>query len=339
MEATALDMDGLCLSADTKYVKIEAFRDNIGHEAKTAGSIFCNTLNGNQIGFPESESQLSDLVEYKTKLMDQTDLDVMAMTVNGKSYPTNLPWPKIDFNARNADIYEIESERKINSYAMQIFSNLRHRKSWNSYQSNVELCYTMTSEKDQGKSKEKSSFHMQTCNQFGNWWAVCKFEKKIAVRLSGLCEASPVDMIFSLAEPAKKSSDRHGTFIGMTGWRLEFDRDDKTWKIHHKVFTQNTIKMIEPSRRPFGKKLWSAGAYVCAQGETVPLVLQLSNVQTSSLELMGLAYLSVGGVTRHLTAEMMAMKSSARLWLWMRRGISRMILLHRLFLERNLMSI
>ena len=109
----------------------------------------------------------------------------------------------------------------------------------------------------------KSSFTTQICNRLGNWWTVCKFNKKIAVSLSGLCDAAPIDQIFSLAEPAKDSSDRYGTFIGMTGWIIEFDKGDKIWKIHHKIFTKNTLKLLDSNRRPFGKKLWEVGEYVC----------------------------------------------------------------------------
>ena len=37
------------------------------------------------------------------------------------------------------------------------------------------------------------------------------------------------------------------------------------------------MKLIASNQRPFGKNLWQVGEYVCAQGKTVPLVLQLSN--------------------------------------------------------------
>ena len=64
-------MDGMCRDVNKTNVLLEAFQDNIDKEAKNAGSIFCDTLNGKMISFPESMNQLSEIINYKTKLMEK----------------------------------------------------------------------------------------------------------------------------------------------------------------------------------------------------------------------------------------------------------------------------
>ena len=164
------------------------------------------------------------------------------------------------------DIYEIGSERLLRpeERIMDFMSPIR-----NSYQSREELCYIMTTKTSKATKEDKSetetSFTTQMCNRLGSWWTICKFKRKISVSLSGLCDASPVDRRSSLLEPVKDSHDRYGTLIGTTGWILDFDKHEQKWKIHHKIFEQIILKMLDPSRRPFGRKLWEAGHYVCEQ--------------------------------------------------------------------------
>ena len=92
------------------------------------------------------------------------------------------------------------------------------------------------------QTKVEHSFKTEMCNRFGNWWTVCKFSKKVVISLSGLCETSIVDKMFYLLEPNER--DRYGTFSGMTGWVVEFDKGDSVWKIHHRGFPQNTMTLL-----------------------------------------------------------------------------------------------
>ena len=88
MEARALTIDGVCKTPGSKYVKLEAFQDNIGKRAKEAAFLFCESLNGEIVGFPESYSELSHINDYKSKLMNTIGVDEMEIIVNGKSYST-----------------------------------------------------------------------------------------------------------------------------------------------------------------------------------------------------------------------------------------------------------
>ena len=268
----------MCKAVNESKLNLELFQDNKDKEAKNAGSIFCDTLNGRMISFPETMDQLSVLIDYKTKVMDKTSLDSMAVAISAKSYSVNPPKPEMTYPDGYLDIYEIGSERQIVPEE-QVLDTISKNK--NSFQSREELCYilttTATNNGKEGMEEHKSSFTTQMCNRFGSWWTACKFEKKISLSLSGLCDTSPVDKVYALIEPAKGVSDRYGTFAGTTGWTIDFDKEINTWKIYHNFFTHYTIKMLDSSRRPFGKKTWEVSNYICAQGETVPLVLLLSN--------------------------------------------------------------
>ena len=273
LAAQALSVDGMCREVNKTETILEAFQDNIDKEAKNAGSIFCDTMNGRMISFPESMNDLTAIVDYKTKVMAQANLNVMEVAVNAKSYSVNLPKPEIGFPEGYLDIYEIGTDRLIEAddQVLEYLSTVH-----NSYQSREELCYIMTSTLGEDTTPE-SSFTTQMCNRFGSWWTVCKFTRKISVALKGLCDSSPIDRAFSLIAPKKGSTDRYGTFVGTTGWVINFDKGESTWKIEHPAFMANTIKLLDSSRRPFGKKTWEVRNYICDQGETVPLVLLLSN--------------------------------------------------------------
>ena len=129
-------MAGMCRSVNQTTSNLELFQDNIDKEAKNAGSIFCDTLNGKMISFPESISQLSDLMDYKTKVMAQTNLDSMAVAINAKSYSVNPPKPEMTYPDGYLDIYEIGTERKIVPDE-EVLNTLSKNK--NSYQSREEL--------------------------------------------------------------------------------------------------------------------------------------------------------------------------------------------------------
>ena len=97
LEIQALDPEGMCKGANERSEIIEAFQDNVDKEARQAGQNYCDTLNGKIIGFPGSVTQLSDLVEFKNKFMATAEMNIMAISVNGKSYAKNVMWPRLEF--------------------------------------------------------------------------------------------------------------------------------------------------------------------------------------------------------------------------------------------------
>ena len=137
MKIRTLPMEGRC----SKTEVVEAFQDNLAKEAQKAGSIFCDTLNGEMISFPESIGQLVDLTNYLTKVMAKTNLDTIDVGVNAKSYSANLPKPSMGFSEGSLDIYDMSSDQQWNP-TPEILDFLSLI--WSTYQSREELCYIMT---------------------------------------------------------------------------------------------------------------------------------------------------------------------------------------------------
>ena len=113
MSARAFTLEIICRTANTTNVILEAFEDNTAKEAKYAGSIFCDTLNGRIISFPETMTQAYDIMTYTTKMMAQANLNEIATAINAKSYSVNSPRPDIVYPKGYLDMYEIETNKLI----------------------------------------------------------------------------------------------------------------------------------------------------------------------------------------------------------------------------------
>ena len=271
--------NSLCRNNAKEGKVFEAFNDNVDKEAKHAGNIFCDTLNGKLARFPVSHSEFKSLLDYKTRLMKTLNIPSISTPVSAKTYSIQPKRPSIGYpDGGYLDILDLASEIPINP-------DEKVRKSLSkdhfSYQSREELCYFMESKKDEyppkGFNSEKSWFITEMCSRNIGGWTVCEFKENIIISLSGLCEASQVDKIFSLVAPSKDDSARHGTFVGSTGWVLEYSASDSTWLINHYFYKEFGLKLLDARRRPFGKSSWEVGNYACNLGKTSVLELQLSN--------------------------------------------------------------
>ena len=273
LSVKAMSKEALCSSSSEGDFILEAFQDNLAKAANDAGSIFCETLNGNMIGFPQNQQSMENLIQYKSMLMETSGLPSISITLDAKSYSRALTKPEMLHSKEGLKISEMSAERTISpdDSVLNVIS-----KKWSAFQTEEQLCYILdTARHEDDASKIENKITTELCDRTGDWWTICQFEKKLIVSLSGVCDAANVDKKFYLLQP--DSRDRHGSFSGLTGWRIEFDKGDDTWKIQHSGFPKNTMKLLDSSRRPFGKKTWEAGAYVCAQGKDVPIVLQISN--------------------------------------------------------------
>ena len=217
----AQDADEFCPNGKQDKVFLEAFQDNTAMEASQAGAVFCDTLNGKMIGFPETMTELSDLKDYASELLTLANLDELAIPLNAISHSDVSKRPEMRSPKKYLDIYAKGSDIQIKPET-EVF-NLMH-KGRNSYQSRQELCYILTTRKtkgggdeDQIEEEQKSSISADLCNGLGNWWTICMFEAKLSVKLSGLCALSSVDRHFAVVAPVKGSPDRYGTFVGITG--------------------------------------------------------------------------------------------------------------------------
>ena len=210
----------------------EAFNDGKLFKAQEGGPMFCSTLNGKLASLPETYEDFMTLIDYKRSFMFHNDIWGMTASVNAKSISVLPDKPDIGYppNGYFDNIYELGTERKLN---LDDRVKKSISKDFHSYQSKEDLCYIMTTFKDgyppRGFDAEHSWFFTQRCDRIctgcGAWWVVCKFKRKIFLKVSGLCTFSPMDKIFTLMDPdPDKYSpyERFGTFSGLEPLQLLF---------------------------------------------------------------------------------------------------------------------
>ena len=194
----------------------EAFYDGKSFQAKHAGPIFCSTMNGYQISFPETYDDFKTILDYQANFLDHKNMGYMETVMNAFSYAAVPEKPDIGYPPGGYfDIYEMGTKKLLNveEKVKKSISKDHH-----SYQSKEELCYLMrnhySSKPPDGFDSETAWFITQRCNRFMHFWAMCTFDRKIFVKVSGLCTFSPVDKVYTLMEPEKSRNDRIGTFSG-----------------------------------------------------------------------------------------------------------------------------
>ena len=273
--------DSMCDSSTKIDTVYEAFMDNSEKQVVSAGEIFCETLNGKLVRFPETPNEYEKLKLYLTQLIEAKDINSATTPVVAKSYSVLPSKPDIGIPKEGfLDIFDTDTDAPIQPEE-GIQSLIRKEKT--SYQSREELCYLMKVKKhnksDSGPNSTVAEFFTDLCSKFVSGWTVCEFKKSISLTLKGLCSGSPIDKLLSLVGPHKLKYGRPGTFIGITGWTLDYSEQKSTWTIHHPNYKKNTVALVDNKRRPVGKNAWNVENYECNFGEPQVMYLQISSCE------------------------------------------------------------
>ena len=67
IQISSIGASSLCRSTESTGKLFEAFNDNVNKQARNAGKIFCNSLNGNLAKFPTSYEDFQSLLSCSTK--------------------------------------------------------------------------------------------------------------------------------------------------------------------------------------------------------------------------------------------------------------------------------
>ena len=106
--------DSLCKSKTRNKKIIEAFQDNMDKEARAAGSIFCEPLNGKFIGFPVTINEFEEIRDFQTTIIKKKRLKEMSITVNAKSFASTGVKPYISQSVGGpAELLDIENSKFI----------------------------------------------------------------------------------------------------------------------------------------------------------------------------------------------------------------------------------
>ena len=177
-----------------------------------AGSLFCHTLNGKLVSFPETYKQLMSLLAYKTYLLDIHNVTYIGSAIDVKSYSVVPQKPDIGYppNGLFENIFDIEGTKTLHpdKKVQSAISKDHH-----SYQSKEDHIPPA------GFLQEHTHFVLQRCERYVGATVGCMFQRKIFLKVSGLCNFSPVDKIFTLMELDKNKADNYfqrlGTFSGL----------------------------------------------------------------------------------------------------------------------------
>ena len=90
----------LCKSKVSNNKIVEAFQDNMVKEARAAGPIFCEPLNGNLVVFPETLQDFEEINTFKTTMLRNRGLTEMSITVNALSFSKTMERPYIQRSKR-----------------------------------------------------------------------------------------------------------------------------------------------------------------------------------------------------------------------------------------------
>ena len=210
----------------------EIFKDHFKEQfiMGEAGAVFCHTMNGKQVRMPESSEQLQILTNYTnyfttTKHYRYTyDGDLwwgnMNIALNAYSIARVPPKPAFGYPDNGAfdEVFDFTTDK-----LLTLDEGVREvlNKECCSFQKEEKVCKMLIAFHPQWEKKPQI---MSTkCNGGqGGLHAFCEFEKRVVVKLSGICTKSPVDNVYSLMEPKSHPYERDawddfyrfGTFSG-----------------------------------------------------------------------------------------------------------------------------
>ena len=197
-----------------------------------AGAVFCSTLNGKQVGFPESAEELEKLANYTDYF---TTAKHYRYTYNGDEY-----WGGMNIALNAYSIIRVPPKPAFgypdNGTLDEVFDYTTHKplkmdetiraylsKECCAFQKEAKVCWKLIAIHPEYPN-HRGSLMSNNCEAGqGGLHAFCEFKQKVALKLSGICTKSPVDKVYSLMEPKAHPDEgdawddfyRFGTFSGI----------------------------------------------------------------------------------------------------------------------------
>ena len=196
---------------------------------------FCLTLNGKVAGFPESYEEMQAMLhsaqdymtakKYRYPLMGKSWYAAMITALSAYSMTKVPPKPGFGYpdNGIMDEVFDLTTDRVVKiDERVRNYSN----KECCSFQVEEKVCKNMVAhqkESWEGGDGKIGFFSGKCSGAQGGLHAFCEFKQKVFVTLSGLCNKSPVDQVYSLMEPKSHPHEgdawddfyRFGTFSGM----------------------------------------------------------------------------------------------------------------------------
>ena len=109
-----------------------------------------------------------------------------------------------------------------------------------------------------------------------DWGLICKFQRKLRLRLKGLCKETKVDTNYLLLgyEVLEQGGKHRRKYGGSTGWVLSYDKEQDAWQFNHQHYSQLTLTMEDKDALPVGIHSWVVANDTCSLGQMARLVVQ-----------------------------------------------------------------
>ena len=109
---------------------------------------------------------------------------------------------------------------------------------------------------------------------------LCKFEKPLTLKISGLCKSSPLDLDYNLAIPSPDPNGkfRRRLYAGPTGWKIVYSTEKESWTIVNQRQPDKNLTLVSVGEVlvPTGKHTWRIANNTCNNGVTNEAELLIS---------------------------------------------------------------
>ena len=286
--------DDLCRRQTADQDILEVFDNGIGKSA-IQGEQYCERLNGQLAMVPTSEEEAFEILKklnehtrkqnitgyFNTWVSGRADLEgtEFVETRNGYNvYPKNGKWMVKDPKTNEilglpfpADLaIDTHSKPRQMCFVVGHWTTTKTISSFEKIYPNGKPC-----PKDVKDCINYFSVGYLMCDvtSFPTLGLMCKFKKRLRLRLKGLCENTKVDNDYLLLgyDVLEEGRSQEKMYGGSTGWLLAYDKEQTSWQLRHQHYSHLTLTMEDKDQLPVGLHSWSAANNTCTLGQTARL--------------------------------------------------------------------
>ena len=265
-EITTVDEEDFCSDSVSKNRNgvIEIFNPkSLSH---SEAGLVCKRLNGVFVLLPETAEDLDILTREMQKYQKLANITFdfwgNIAWVGGTAKREEEHLVKDFYPSEGYDWYDPISGRDL------VLDESVKAKMWldpHSYSYLPDICPALWDNPD-------FSFWAHQCKRKLLMGTVCKFEKPLSLKISGLCKSSPLDLDYNLAIPSPDPNGqfRRRLYAGPTGWKIVYSTEKETWTIVNQRQPNKNLTLVSVGEVlvPTGKHTWRMANNTCNNGVT-----------------------------------------------------------------------
>ena len=216
---TAVSKKVVCTQNKSNFLEVFKDEDPELVPIEKYGPIFCETLNGKLKTVPETLEEFESLKQFVVNYLLVKKAWGMTLLVSGYVFSPAVTKPMVGYppNGYYTEIREISTGRLLN-ISKKVRETGLYFKAREAFQKREKLCVMLGLH----RNPVNETLYLGCSSIYPSTCAICVFERKIHVKLSGLCAQSPVDKSYALLDPESEVYEgdhwsdfyRYGTFSG-----------------------------------------------------------------------------------------------------------------------------